>query len=176
LGLGYRLEFAVIHATAASRDHRTATTSTPKRRKCGDSVADVDPARIAKIPLFAELDEGQRRHVAEIAGELDVDAGTTIAHERDFGYAMFAIEAGTADVRQDGRVIRRLAPGDVFGEIAVLASGRRTADVVATADMQLITVFNRDLWRLEADVPELVSALRTMIAARLELSAGTQAP
>jgi hypothetical protein len=42
--------------------------------------------------------------------------------------------------------------------------------------MQLITVFNRDLWRLEEDVPELVSALRTMIAARLELPAGTQAP
>ena len=136
----------------------------------------MDPARIAKIPLFAELDEGQRRHVAEIAGELEVDAGTTIAHEGDFGYAMFAIEAGTADVRQDGRLVRRLETGDVFGEIAILASGRRTADVVAASDMQLITVFNRDLWRLEGEVPELVSALRTMIAARLELPAGTQAP
>lgn len=135
----------------------------------------MDPARLVAIPLFADLDDEQRQHIAAIAGELEVDDGTTIAHEGDFGYAMFAIESGTADVHEDA-VVRRLVPGDVFGEIAVLASGRRTADVVATSDMRLITVFNRDLWQLEEDVPELVAALRAMIAARLGLPAGAQTP
>jgi CRP-like cAMP-binding protein len=127
----------------------------------------VDSARIAQISVFADLDEDQRQHIAQVAGELDVDAGTTIAHEGDFGYAMFAIESGTADVRHEGPPVRRLGPGDVFGEIAVLSSGRRTADVVATSDMRLITIFNRDLWQLEQDAPELAAALRTTIAARL---------
>jgi CRP-like cAMP-binding protein len=127
----------------------------------------VDSARIAQISVFADLDDEQRQHIAQVAGELDVDAGTTIAHEGDFGYAMFAIESGTADVRHEGAVVRRLGPGDVFGEIAVLSSGRRTADVVATSDMRLITIFNRDLWQLEQDAIELVVALRTTIAARL---------
>lgn len=70
-------------------------------------------------------------------------------------------------MQHEGAVVRRLGPGDVFGEIAVLTSGRRTADIVATSDMRLITIFNRDLWRLEEKTPELVAALRTMIAARL---------
>jgi hypothetical protein len=33
--------------------------------------------------------------------------------------------------------------------------------------MRLITIFNRDLWQLEQDAPELAAALRTTIAARL---------
>lgn len=135
----------------------------------------MDSARIAQISLFADLDDEQRQHLAQVAGELDVDAGTTIAHEGDFGYAMFAIESGTADVQHEGAVVRRLGPGDVFGEIAVLTSGRRTADVVATSDMRLVTIFNRDLWRLEQNAPELVAALRTTIAARLGQAAAAEA-
>lgn len=135
----------------------------------------MDSARIAQISLFADLDDEERQHLAQVAGELDVDAGTTIAHEGDFGYAMFAIESGTADVQHEGAVVRRLGPGDVFGEIAVLTSGRRTADVVATSDMRLVTIFNRDLWRLEQNAPELVAALRTTIAARLGQAAAAEA-
>lgn len=136
----------------------------------------MDPARLATIAVFGDLDDVQRQHVAAITGELEVDAGTVIAHRGDFGYAMFAIESGTADVLHEAVVVRRLAPGDVFGEIAVLASGRRTADVVATSDMRLMTIFNRDLWQLEEEIPELVTALRTIVAKRLGLHAEAQAP
>ena len=46
-------------------------------------------------------------------------------------------------------MIRTLGSGYVFGEIAVVSGGRRTATVVATAPLRLITVMNRDVWRLE---------------------------
>jgi hypothetical protein len=39
--------------------------------------------------------------------------------------------------------------------------------VVAKTPMEVITVFNRDLWRLERDVPEVAAVLRTTIAARV---------
>jgi CRP/FNR family cyclic AMP-dependent transcriptional regulator len=77
---------------------------------------------------------------------------------------MFSITAGTADVLQDDVVIRTLGPGDSFGEIAVLSGGRRTATVVATTPMRLVTIFNRDVWRLERDAPDVGAALRTTIA------------
>ena len=131
------------------------------------SVARVDAARLETIPLFAGLTLDQRSTVAEACAELTVDAGTSLVREGDFGHGAFAIVSGTADVVHDDVVLRSLGPGDMFGEIAVLSGGRRTASVVATTDMTLISVLNRDLWRIERDCPEIADALRATIAERL---------
>jgi CRP-like cAMP-binding protein len=56
----------------------------------------------------------------------------------------------------------------VFGEIALVASGRRTASVVATSPMRLITLFKRDLWALEEQMPTFSAALRETVLRRLE--------
>ena len=110
----------------------------------------MDAASLDSIPLFAGLTLDQRPTVAEACAELTVEAATTLVREGDFGHGAFAILSGTADVVHDEEVLRSLGPGDMFGEIAVLSGGRRTASVVATTDMTLITVLNRDLWRTSA--------------------------
>jgi cAMP-dependent protein kinase regulator/CRP/FNR family cyclic AMP-dependent transcriptional regulator/cGMP-dependent protein kinase 2 len=123
----------------------------------------MDPARLAQIPLFAELRPDHLERVAEACTEVDVEEGTTLLREGDFGYSLFAITSGTAEVLQDGKVLRTLFPGDVFGEIAVLSGGRRTATVVATSQLELVTVFNRDLWKLEHNAPDVIASLRETI-------------
>ncbi len=127
----------------------------------------MDPARLAQIPLFAELRQDQLDRVAEACTEVDVEEGATLLREGDFGYSLFAITSGTAEVLQNGTVLRTLGPGDVFGEIAPLSGGRRTATVVATSRLGLVTLFNRDLWRLEHNAPEVVASLQKTIAKRL---------
>lgn len=86
----------------------------------------MEVARLERIELFSELAADQRDQLAGIAGELEVPAGETVMEEWDFGAALFAIEEGTVDVTRDGKHVASLGPGDVFGEIAVLKSGRRT--------------------------------------------------
>jgi CPA1 family monovalent cation:H+ antiporter len=130
----------------------------------------MDAEHLAAIPLFADLTLDQRESVARMCEEIDIKAGETLLREGDFGYAMFAITSGNAQVIQNGEVIRVLGSGDVFGEIAVLVSGRRTASVVATTPMKLVTVFNRDLWRLERDIPEVATALRSKVATHVGAS------
>ena len=127
----------------------------------------MDPTQLAQIPLFRELEPETLERVAESCTTLDVEAGATLLREGDFGYSLFAITAGTADVIQDGVVTRTLGAGDVFGEIAVLSGGRRTATVAATSPMDLIVLLNRDLWKLEHNAPDVVAALRDTIAERL---------
>jgi len=128
----------------------------------------MEPTRLAAIPLFATLSPADLERLAAVAGELEVAEGTPLTEEGDFGHALFAIESGTADVATDGTVIRSVGPGEVVGEVAVLASGRRTATVVATTPMRLIVLFKRDVWKLERDAPDMAERLRELLAVHLE--------
>jgi CRP/FNR family transcriptional regulator, cyclic AMP receptor protein len=144
------------------------------RRGC--RVAAVHRARIAAIPLFAELSATEQDAVAAVAGEFSVDAGTTLTKEGAFGHGFFAVEEGSADVVHDGVVVATLGPGEVFGEIAILASGRRTASVVASTSMRLITLFKRDLWLLEERAPQVAAALRETARERLARTSAERTP
>ena len=83
----------------------------------------MDATQLDAIPLFAGLTLDQRASVASSCEELAAEAGSALVQESDFGYGMFAITSGTADVIIDGAVVRTLEPGDMFGEIAVLSGG-----------------------------------------------------
>ncbi len=143
------------------------TTPRPNPHGTGDSFEGVDAAGIGAIAVFAELDEGQRKCVAGACRELDVAEGATLTEEGEFGYAMFAVIEGTADVFKNGELIRTLGPGDVFGEVAVFFGGVRTATVVAQTPMKLVMLFNSELARLDREVPAVADKLRVTVAERL---------
>jgi CRP-like cAMP-binding protein len=126
----------------------------------------MEASRLAAIPLFAGLDEADLAAIAAAAREVRAGAGETLAAQGQPGHALFAIERGTAEVTADG--VRRavLGPGDVFGEIAVLAAGHRTASVVATSPMTMIALFNDGVSVLEQQSPEAVARLRELAVGR----------
>ena len=126
----------------------------------------METGRLAPFSLFAGLDEEALSTVAARASEVAVDQGHKLAVEGEFGHALYAIESGTAEVTSDGEILRVLGPGDVFGELAVLVSGRRTASVVATTPLRLIALFKRDVWALEKEAPAVAERLRALIAER----------
>jgi CRP/FNR family transcriptional regulator, cyclic AMP receptor protein len=128
----------------------------------------VDASAVREITVFSGFDESDCERIAGACQELHVDAGATLTAEGDFGYAMFAVLEGSADVSRKGEHIRTLGPGDVFGEIAVFFGGQRTATVVATTPMRLVMLFNGELARLDHDVPQLADELRRVIGERLE--------
>jgi CRP/FNR family cyclic AMP-dependent transcriptional regulator len=126
----------------------------------------VETSRLGAIPLFAGLESEDLAAIADTGSEVHADVGEELATEGEFCYALYAIESGTAEVTANGAGVRSLGPGDVFGEIGVLASGVRTASVVATSPMQLIAFFKRDVWALEQRAPAVVERLRALIAER----------
>ena len=96
-----------------------------------------------------------------MATERGFAAGETLMAEGDFGHSLFLIESGTAEALHAGTKIGDLGPGDVVGEVAVLASGRRIATVVATSPVQALAFFKRDVWGLEKEAPEAARRLRS---------------
>jgi CRP/FNR family cyclic AMP-dependent transcriptional regulator len=119
----------------------------------------MDSEHLKTIPLFSSMSDKALNTVAVFASETSVSAGKRLVHEGDYSYDLIVIESGTADVIKGGEVIGSLGPGDVFGEMGVLAGGRRMADVVATSSMRLITLSKWDLKRISAEVGEQLQAL-----------------
>ena len=68
--------------------------------------------------------------------DLDVAEGKVLTREGDLGREFFVIVEGDVSVTKGGEEIRRLGPGDFFGEIAlVYESPRRTATVTISAPL-----------------------------------------
>ena len=126
----------------------------------------MERARVAAIPMFADLSEAEVAAIARVAYGIEVPAGKPLATEGDFGHALFAIEGGTADVVIGDRTVRTVEAGDLVGEMAVLSSGRRTASVIATSPLQAIALFKRDVWALDDTAPAAAKRLRTALEER----------
>jgi CRP-like cAMP-binding protein len=129
-------------------------------------VAGVDASRLAAIPLFADLGEDDLASISASAIEVEANEGETLATQGDLGHALFAIESGTVEVTADGKRLATLGPGDVFGEMAVVAAGIRMATVVATSPVRLIAMLKRDVWALEQRSPETAARLRELLVSR----------
>jgi CRP/FNR family transcriptional regulator, cyclic AMP receptor protein len=127
----------------------------------------VYATRLEAIPLFASLAPEERELVGDLVDPVQAPAGHVVASQDAFGYSFFVIEEGTAEVRVDDVGVAQLGPGDFFGEIALLCTGRRTAAVVATSPMKLFSLFGHDFREIETRVPELARELRRVAGERL---------
>jgi CRP-like cAMP-binding protein len=119
----------------------------------------MDPDHLKTIPLFSSLSDKALNTVSVFATETSVSAGKRLVHEGDYSYDLIVIESGTADVLKGGEVIGTLGPGDVFGEMGMLTGGKRTADVVATSSMRLITLSKWDLKRISGEITDQLQAI-----------------
>jgi CRP-like cAMP-binding protein len=95
---------------------------------------------LRKIPLLAELTQEE---IARIRPELrfkHFNKREVVLHKGGSGDALLFLLSGqlqVVDITEDGRAIglRILAPGDFFGEIALINDSTRSASVVATTDV-----------------------------------------
>ncbi|HME03670.1 MAG TPA: cyclic nucleotide-binding domain-containing protein [Solirubrobacteraceae bacterium] len=133
----------------------------------------MDTDHLKTIPLFSSLSDKALKTVAVFATETSVSSGKRLVHEGDYSYDLIVIESGTADVIKDGEVIASLGPGDVFGEMGVLAGGKRMADVIATSSMRLITLSKWDLRRISDEVG---GQLRALVEQRQKLDEESAQP
>ena len=126
----------------------------------------MDRQRRATHAFLAGIPDAELDAVAAAAAERTFAAGDTLMTEGDFGHAPFLVEEGSAEVSADGARLASVGPGEVIGQVAVLASGRRMATVVATTEMRVMTFFKRDVWALEQQAPEAARRLRAAIDER----------
>lgn len=126
----------------------------------------MDTNRLKSLPLFESVSDEELEQIAPFVSEVSVSAGKHLADEGDYAYTFMAIEEGSAEVRRGEEVVARLGAGDFFGEVGLLDTETRTATVVATAPMRLITLDRWDMKRLEKSIPAAVERIRAAAAER----------
>lgn len=63
-----------------------------------------------------------------------VGAGEALFRHGDDAVEMYVLLDGKVDISLDGRLIESLAPGSIFGEMAIVDDNPRSADAVAVTD------------------------------------------
>ena len=127
----------------------------------------MDASRIASFPSLGDLPAAEVDELAAAMTEINAEPGNKVVTADDYGTALYFIEQGEADVLIDGGDgSSALGPGDVFGEIALVLTGERTATVVARTPMRLLSLAGQDFERIRARVPELERSLRRLGLAR----------
>jgi CRP-like cAMP-binding protein len=103
----------------------------------------------------AGLERSVARQLATAGTPIHVSAGTELCREGDYGREAFVLVSGAAVVRLD-TADRRVQPGEVFGEIAVLDPTRQRTATVEATEPSLVLVYDvatfRYLAQQHADV------------------------
>jgi cAMP-dependent protein kinase regulator len=116
----------------------------------------MDAAELLKqVPLFSDLDETERKQIANSMKQRTFSAGQEIAVEGQSGVGFFVIEDGTAKVTVHGEDVRTLGAGDYFGEVALITQGPRSATVTAETDLKTYGMTSWEFRPLVEDTPSL---------------------
>jgi CRP-like cAMP-binding protein len=87
---------------------------------------------------------------AHRCGTVRFESGATVLTRGEQNNWFFLIYDGAFEARDGKRVLRRMQPGDYFGEISLLENGQATADVVAVEESRCLTMVRSDFLRFFA--------------------------
>ncbi|HEU4407035.1 MAG TPA: cyclic nucleotide-binding domain-containing protein [Polyangiaceae bacterium] len=116
-------------------------------------------------PLFHGLAGEELYPVAEVSSVKAYAPGEPVVREGDPGDALYVVADGSFEVERGGRDVRKLGPGDVFGEMSLLDGVPRAATVVASASGgRALRVPREDFEALLDESPELArGVIRTLL-------------
>jgi CRP/FNR family cyclic AMP-dependent transcriptional regulator len=108
------------------------------------------PDLLADIKMFELLNEDDRVALAKVIDELKIPQGHTLFQAGDPGDSLFIVQAGEIelyikDTAGQKIVLTTAGVGDMFGELAMLDSGPRTATALALNDSEVLVLDRDDL-------------------------------
>jgi CRP-like cAMP-binding protein len=123
---------------------------------------------LAAVPLFSSLSRRHLRHVARLATAVSYEQGETIIlREARQANAFYVVLDGEVDVLPATSEVVVLGRGDVFGELALLDGGPRTAAVRARSPVTAMRLKRAPFLDLLRSEPDIALALLRELAGRL---------
>ena len=113
----------------------------------------MQPSFFRKFALFAELDEKELASIAAVAKTRHYAKDDVVFHADESGDVFCLIREGQVKVTMispEGKeiILSLLGPGDFFGEMALLDDEPRSATVIATESLDLVTIWRSDFLQI----------------------------
>ncbi|PNH03952.1 Potassium voltage-gated channel subfamily H member 7 [Tetrabaena socialis] len=122
----------------------------------------------AGVPLFANLERGFLRALATRVQLASLHPGEAVFRAGDVGHTMYFIRKGCIAVSSTrGELCALLPPGQIFGEVALLSTGKRTANCTALGFVDLAVLGKQDLQVVMNDFQQSARLIRQRAAERL---------
>ena len=123
-------------------------------------------------PFFKGLDEAAIDWLVPHAVSRKVKKGTVLFRKGDTGSKLYVVCAGavrisTPSEQGSDAILNLITPGDIFGEIAFLDQGPRTADAVVAESGEVMVIERRDFIQLLQEHPEVSMRLIEILCSRL---------
>lgn len=93
--------------------------------------------------------------------------GTTIFREGDRGEEFFIIVRGQVEIRSGERHFETIGPDGIFGEMALIDEGPRSASVIALTDVTLAPIKENQFLFLVQNAPFFALSVMRVLAHRL---------
>ena len=101
--------------------------------------------------------------------------GGVIFVKGDRGEFAYLVRSGEVEIRGSGLALEVVGPGGLFGEMALIDGGPRSASAVARKATELVVVDQPTFVRLLGEVPDFALKVMQLLAKRLR-AANTRAP
>jgi CRP-like cAMP-binding protein len=96
-----------------------------------------------------------------------VPAGQTLFKEGDQGDLMYVLVSGTAEITVNNRLVETSEIGTIFGEMAMIDEGARSATVTAKTDCDFFPIERKRFKFLIQETPNFALYVMKVIAYRL---------
>jgi SulP family sulfate permease len=128
---------------------------------------------LAHIDLLSTLTSDEIKRVRDHTRQATYSSGQVIFHEGDPGKEIFILTKGRASAylsqSNTGKIrLMTFAPGTVFGELAILDAGPRSASVIADDDIICYVLTEKQFAALAKDAPAV--AIKLLVSLGRELS------
>jgi hypothetical protein len=136
------------------------------------SVVHVRELRVLRgLPMFEALPPPTIERLSSHLVPSRAGPGQLIIREGERGDRFFVVDEGVVEVEVNGRVIRRLGPGDGFGEIALVRDVPRTASIRAIEPVALFGLDRSVFLQAVTGHTEARSATDRIVRDRLDADA-----
>jgi len=123
------------------------------------------------VHLFKAFKPDELRTLAAGMSHMIYTAGERITRQGAVAHWLYVMTSGTADIRvatHDGEqaIVAHLKAPDFFGEMGLMTGEPRTADVIATSDVDCFRLGKASFQQVLLQRPEIVGELSDKLAAR----------